>query len=68
MQPNARRTGLFEEHRFRCSCCQEWVHPFSCFSLLFGHKKKPSAHGKGLRHANIKKTQPQNSEEFVWRS
>ena len=67
MQPNARRTGLFDEHRFRCSCCQEWVHPFSCFSLLFGHKKSPLLTAKGSVTLT-KKKQPQNSEEFVWRS
>lgn len=66
MQPNARRTGLFDEHRFRCSCCQEWVHPFSCFSLFFGHKKSPLLTAKGS--VTLTKKQPQNSEEFVWRS
>lgn len=33
MQPNARRTVLFEGHRFRCPCCQETVtelNPYRC--------------------------------------
>ena len=56
MQPNARRTGPFEEHRFRCSCCQEWVHPFSCFFPSFLGIRKALCSRQRVHHCTNKNT------------